>query len=111
MDYFNESITESDIPINNLYTLCECVTCNQLFIRLFVKKNNPFSLKENGFFCIMYNHKPYKIMTASLEKTASMDDWQRPKRLLYNKPVGRKSFGRPKRKWVDGVEKNIAHLS
>ena len=40
-----------------------------------------------------------------------MDDNELPKKILWTNPGGQRGRGRPKSRWIDGVEKDVKELS
>ena len=77
-------------------------------------------VQENGVWRIRYNEEVYNIYNEpNIMKTIKigrlrwaghverMSDESVPKKILHTKPQGRRSVGRPKLRWLDGVQRDI----
>lgn len=81
------------------------------------------AVQEDGCWRIRYNHELYNMYSEPniakvvklgrlrwLGHVERMEETRPPKRLLEGKPDGRRSRGRPKLRWLDGVEHDLKNI-
>jgi hypothetical protein len=82
------------------------------------------SIQENGMWRKRYNHELYNLYNDVLiSKKAKisrmkwarhvirMNDEEPTKKLMLGKPDGTRRNGRPKLRWIDGLEKDLHNIS